>query len=163
MPQYPIMKAPVPAGKVLNFKEGSALYLVIKSDGVIYNSNGYTLVCECIQNVNENMVGEEYNFDDRAFRDCHDNRILVEEITLHPIALARYEAKQSAKRQKKSEKSQSAYKLLLSACQSNDLGVDMQAHAEAFLVSLLHLSDQHKFDVEDLLDKAQEIYQQDNK
>jgi hypothetical protein len=164
MPEYPVMKKQIPAGKILNFQNDKSLYLVVKSDGVYYGEKGYLLKCICIQSENVGVFNE-YDFDDRTFREYNNNNIVVESAKQHPLSMAKYTAMKAdiQKRIEKSSLSESSFRLLLVAGQNNGLGEDMEAQAEAFLVSLLHLSDEYAFNVDDLLSKAKETYSENNK
>ncbi|ENK2262607.1 hypothetical protein NDJ00_08100 [Vibrio parahaemolyticus] len=76
--EYPVMKKPVPVGKILNFNDGKQKYLVKASDGICYGEKGYTLECECIHSDSPAMIGKTYHFDDRVFRDYNGNNIVIE-------------------------------------------------------------------------------------
>jgi hypothetical protein len=80
MSEYPVMKTPVPVGKVLNFNNGDRKYKVVASEGISYGDKGFLLNCICIQSSNSSMIGKEYDFDDRAFRDYSDNNIVIEDL-----------------------------------------------------------------------------------
>ena len=72
------MKKPIKVGKVLSFNGGGRKYRIIKSDGICWGDKGYTLICQCIKSDSPAMIGEEYTFDDRVFRDYNENNIVIE-------------------------------------------------------------------------------------
>ena len=78
MSNYPTMKKQVPVGKVLNFTSVKEKYEVVACDGICYGEKGYMLECVCIESPSEAMIGERYDFDDRAFRDYSGNAIKIE-------------------------------------------------------------------------------------
>lgn len=95
MSEYPIMKTQVAIGKVLNFTNEKRKYKVIDCDGILYGEKGYTLICECIEDAESpSMIGGEYHFDDRSFRDHNENKIVIEEAPLAITTKRQYQSAQ---------------------------------------------------------------------
>lgn len=65
-------------GKVLNFQTPNQKYEIVRSDGIFYREKGYTFECICIESQDETMIGEEYHFDARAWKEHNNNNIKLE-------------------------------------------------------------------------------------
>jgi len=65
-------------GKVLNFQNDKQKFEVIRCDGVHYGEKGYGFECICIESPSKSMIGEEYSFDARAWKEHNNNNIKVE-------------------------------------------------------------------------------------
>jgi len=65
-------------GKVLNFQTEKQKFEIIRSDGIYYEEKGYSYECICIESPSKSMVGEEYHFDARAWKDYNNNNIKLE-------------------------------------------------------------------------------------